>query len=193
MNAFKELVEPRKGDYVQRSDDTTLLTLHVLNFRNDLQITGHVQSSTFLTDDTEVFHELCPLFWCYAWVLPRCSSCAQHPCAGCPAETEQQSSVLFAYPALSWASSYFHSSSYHHSSLWPAGHCARTDDAQGVGAADHAAGDARVPPAGPSGIPSFCVSGLWKGLSEVQESVTEYIIMSDLDTAMSARLISLRC
>ena len=54
MNAFKELVAPRKGDYVQRSDDTTLLTLHVLNFRNDLQITGHVQSSTFLTDDTEV-------------------------------------------------------------------------------------------------------------------------------------------
>ena len=101
--------------------------------------------------------------------------------------------MLFAYPALSWASSYLHSSSYHHSCLCHAGDCACTDDAQGVGAADHAAGDARVPTAGPSGIPSFCVSGLWKGLSEVQESVTEYIIMSDLDTAMSARLISLRC
>ena len=54
LNAFKTLVAPRKNDYIQRSDDTTLLTLHCLNFRNDLQITGHLQSSTFLTDDTEV-------------------------------------------------------------------------------------------------------------------------------------------
>ena len=70
VEAFKAFVAPRKGDYIQRSDDTTVLTLHALSFRGDKQLTAHLQSSTFLTDDTEV--GCCVLFLAPGLTRGRC-------------------------------------------------------------------------------------------------------------------------
>ena len=54
VEAYKAFVAPRKGDYVLRSDDTTVISLQALSFRGDKQLTAHLQTSSFLTDDTEV-------------------------------------------------------------------------------------------------------------------------------------------
>ena len=200
MAAFKAFVAPRKGDYVQRSDDTTVITLHALSFRGDKSLTGHVQSSTFLTDDSEVRHgrlmRLALIAGCASYhtrmlrvrlaAIAAARHVALHPrlfgwllSAGYPALVSAwllriTGHAQFTQKGTGQLSLQLEVRNYVCTHLLSpelcvcaaADHRARAVHAEGHRPAEPAAGDARVPAAGPAGAAALRLTPVWQALPE---------------------------